>query len=104
MQFEMLHDRVLVSLIAEDRKTPAGLYIPQTGNPYGQMHEGRVVAVGPGEQLHPAGREPTRSEVPVRVGDRVLFDRASGHEVAVDGRSYLIVSARSLHCVLRGVD
>jgi chaperonin GroES len=94
MKFRPLHDRVAVTRIDAEEKTPGGIIIPDTAREKPQ--EGRVVAVGPG------GRDETGKLVPpdVKVGDRVLFGKWSGTEVRIDGVEYLIMKEGDILGVL----
>ena len=85
MQFQPLHDRVLVRRIEGEEKTKGGLIIPDSAKE--KPAEGEVMAVGEGarrdsgELISPA----------VKAGDRVLFGKWSGSEVTLDGQEYLIM-------------
>ena len=85
MKFRPLHDRVALTRIDAEEKTPGGIIIPDTAKEKPQ--EGRIVAVGPG------GRDETGKLIPmdVKVGDRVLFGKWSGTEVKIDGQELLIM-------------
>jgi chaperonin GroES len=85
MQFRPLHDRVVVTRIDPDEKTPGGIIIPDTAKE--KPSEGRVISVGPGR------RDETGKITPIdlEVGDRVLFGKWSGTEVKIEGVDYLIM-------------
>jgi chaperonin GroES len=85
MKFRPLHDRVVVTRIHPDDKTPGGIIIPDTAKE--KPSEGRVISVGPG------GRDEAGKITPVdlEVGDRVLFGKWSGTEVKIEGVEYLIM-------------
>ena len=85
MQFQPLHDRVLVRRIEGDEKTKGGLIIPDSAKE--KPAEGEVMAVGEG-----ARRDSGELIAPaVKAGDRVLFGKWSGSEVTLDGQEYLIM-------------
>ncbi len=69
MKFRPLHDRVAVTRIEVEEKTPGGIIIPDTAKDKPQ--EGKVVAVGSG------ARDEAGKLIPldVKVGDRVLFGK-----------------------------
>ena len=85
MQFQPLHDRVLVRRIEGEEKTKGGLIIPDSAKE--KPAEGEVMAVGEG-----ARRDSGELIAPaVKAGDRVLFGKWSGSEVTLDGQEYLIM-------------
>jgi chaperonin GroES len=85
MKFRPLHDRVVVTRIDVEGKTPGGIIIPDTAKE--KPTEGEVIAVGPG------GRDESGKLIPIdlKKGDRVLFGKWSGTEVKIDGVEYLIM-------------
>src|ERR1700687_1070887 len=98
MKFRPLHDRVVVTRIDAEDKTPGGIIIPDTAKE--KPSEGEVTAVGPG------GRDEAGKLIPidVRVGDRVLFGKWSGTEVKLDGVEYLIMKESDIMGVLTGIE
>ncbi|MAJ09955.1 co-chaperone GroES [Ponticaulis sp.] len=85
MKFRPLHDRVLVRRVQEEEKTKGGIIIPDTAKEKPQ--EGEVVAVGAGVR----GDDGALVALEVKAGDRVLFGKWSGTEVAVGGEELLIM-------------
>ena len=85
MNFRPLHDRVVVTRIDVNDKTPGGIIIPDTAKE--KPSEGEVISVGPG------GRDEAGKITPIdlTVGDRVLFGKWSGTEVKIEGVDYLIM-------------
>jgi len=85
MNFRPLHDRVVVTRIGVNDKTPGGIIIPDTAKE--KPSEGEVISVGPG------GRDEAGKITPIdlKVGDRVLFGKWSGTEVKIQGVEYLIM-------------
>jgi chaperonin GroES len=59
--------------------------------------EGEVVAVGPGKVLESG----ERSQMEVKVGDRILFEKWGGEEVKIDGEEYKIISQEKILAVLK---
>lgn len=88
LPIRMLHDRLLVSLDAEDaeRRSSSGIVIPATASMGKRLAWAQVVAVG--------GNVRT-----VETGDRVLFDPDDRAEVEVRGDSYILLRERDLHAV-----
>ncbi|MFP3928092.1 MAG: co-chaperone GroES [Desulfobacteraceae bacterium] len=85
MKLRPLNDRVVVTRIEEDEKTPGGIIIPDTAKEKPQ--EGKVIAVGPGK-LDENGK---RIPVEVKENDRILFGKYAGTEIRIDGVEYLIM-------------
>ena len=73
-------DRILVEAAPAEEKTASGIIIPDTAKEKPQ--EGVVVAVGAGTDEKP---------VTVKVGDKVLYGKYSGTEIALGGADYLIM-------------
>jgi len=80
-----LGDRVLVKRIEAEEKTAGGIVLPDTAKE--KPKEGEIVAVGEGKMLE-SGK---RSEMQVKVGNRVLFSSYAGTDVTIDGEEYLIL-------------
>jgi chaperonin GroES len=94
MQFRPLHDRVVVTRIDAEDKTPGGIIIPDTVKE--KPSEGRVISVGPGG-LDEAGKI---IPIDLKVGDRVLFGKWSGTEVKIEGVEYLIMKESDIMGVI----
>lgn len=58
--------------------------------------QGKVVAIGPGKKDDKG--ESIKMEV--KVGDKVLYGKYSGTEIAVDGNKYLIVRESDIFAIL----
>jgi chaperonin GroES len=80
MKFRPLHDRVVIERIDAEAKTAGGIIIPDTAQEKPQ--QGRVIAVGPG------GRDESGKLIPIdiKVGDRILFGKWSGHRLESGAR------------------
>lgn len=85
MSFRPLHDRVLVRRIESDQKTAGGIIIPDTAQEKPQ--EGEVVATGSGMR----DDKGKAVKLNVKKGDRILFGKFSGQEVAIDGEELVIM-------------
>jgi chaperonin GroES len=79
-----LADRVVVKALEETETMRGGLYIPDTAKEKPQ--QGEIVAVGPGRF-----EKDKRVPMEVKVGDKVLYGKYSGTEVAIEGDMYLIL-------------
>ena len=97
MKFRPLHDRIVVTRIDAEDKTPGGIIIPDTVKE--KPSEGEVISVGAG------GRDEAGKIIPIdlKVGDRVLFGKWSGTEVKIDGEELLIMKESDIMGVLTDV-
>ena len=84
VKIKQLGDRVIVKPI-ERETMKGGIIIPDTANE--KPMEGEVLAVGPGK----VADKGVRTEMDVKVGDRVLYGKYSGTEVKLDNETYLII-------------
>jgi chaperonin GroES len=85
MKFRPLHDRVLVRRVESEEKTAGGIIIPDTAQE--KPMEGEIIAVGSGTRSEDGKITP----LDVKAGDRILFGKWSGTEVAMDGEELLIM-------------
>ena len=94
MNVKPLDDRIVVRPGESEAKTASGLVIPDTAKEKPQ--QGEVLAVGPGR------RSDTGDLIPldVKVGDKVLYSKYGGTEVAIDGEDLLILTSRDVLAVL----
>ncbi len=82
MQVEPLGERVLVKVIEEELRTASGILLPETAKEKPQR--GEVVAIGDEE------------DIPVQVGDQVLYAKYSGTELRLNGEDYLILDVSDI--------
>ncbi len=81
-----LGDRILIRRTEEDEQTTSGgIIIPDTAKEKPQ--EGEVIAVGQGRLLDNGDRQ----ALDVAAGDKILFGKYSGTEVAYDNEELLIL-------------
>ena len=80
-----LHDRIVVSRIAEAETSRGGIIIPDTAKDKPQ--EGEVIAVGKGK----SNDEGKVFPLDVKAGDRILFGKYAGTEIKIDGEELLIM-------------
>jgi chaperonin GroES len=92
LKLKPLEDRIVVRPVEGEETTVSGIVIPDTAKEKPQ--EGEVLAVGPGRF-----EEGSRVPLDVSVGDRVIYSKYGGTEVAVDGEDLLILSARDVLAV-----
>jgi chaperonin GroES len=88
LEIQMLHDRVLVRLSADEgeRRSSGGIVIPATAQVARRLAWGDVHGVG-------------SSVRNVKVSDRVLFNPEDQLEVEVQGEAYLVMRERDIHAV-----
>ncbi len=83
MKIRPLQDRILVERIEEEQK--GKILLPDTAKEKPQA--GKVIAVGEGRRNEKGELIP----VPLKVGDKILFNRYAGNEVKIEGKEYLIM-------------
>ena len=88
-----LADRVVIKATEDTETMRGGLYIPDTAKEKPQ--QGEIVAVGPGRF-----EDGKRVPLDCKVGDKVLYGKYSGTEVAVDGEQYLILRETDVLAVI----
>jgi len=94
MNIKPLEDRVILKPMEAETKTSGGIIIPD--NAKEKPQKGEVIAVGPGK-VNDKGQKIAMS---LKIGDKVLYGKYSGTEVAVDGTDYLIVREGDVLAVL----
>ena len=95
MTFRPLRDLVLIRPKPQDEITVGGLIIPGTAQERSQ--EGVIVEVGPGARNKKGAIEP----VVVEPGTRVLFGKAVGMKIKIDGEEYLIMAESEIIGIVR---
>ena len=81
-----LGDRLVIEPNEEEAQTsPGGIIIPDTAKEKPQ--KGTIVAAGPGRTTD----EGNVIEMPVKVGDVVIYSKYAGTEYTENGTDYLIV-------------
>jgi len=88
-----LVDRLVIRSLEDPEQTRGGLFIPETAKEKPQR--GEIVAVGPGRF-----DEGKRVPMDVKVGDKVLYGKYSGTEVAIDGEQLLILRESDVLAVI----
>lgn len=89
MNIQPLADRVLIQPAEAEVKTASGIIIPDTAKEKPQR--GTVIAVGKGTKDH---------EMTVKVGDKVLYGKYSGTEIAIDGITYMIMKESDIYAII----
>jgi chaperonin GroES len=94
MKLKPLHDRVLVQRLEEEETTKGGIIIPDTAKE--KPIRGEVKAVGPGKRTD----EGQRLEMPVNVGDKIMFNKYAGTEVKIEGEEHLVMREDDIVAVI----
>jgi chaperonin GroES len=90
-----LADRIVVKPLEDTETMRGGLYIPDTAKEKPQ--QGEVVAVGPGKMTD----DGKRIAPEVKTGDRVLYGKYSGTEVALGDEQFLILRESDVLAIVR---
>ena len=94
LSLKPLADRVVVEPAPAEDKSAGGIILPDTAQEKPQ--QGTGVAAGPGK-VSDAG---SLIEMTVKEGDKVLYGKYSGSEVAFDGTEYVIMRESDILAVL----
>ena len=84
MKIKPLFDRVVLEPMENESETKSGILLPMASQEKSQI--GLVVAVGSGQNAE--GKE---IGMQVKEGDKVLFGKYTGTEIAVDEKKYVVV-------------
>lgn len=84
MNFKPLFDRVVLKSLEKSNKTKSGIIIPDTVGDEPLYAE--VVAVGTGDCF-----DGNKSEMVVKVGDRVLYNKYGATNFKCSGEEFLIL-------------
>ncbi|NTW30636.1 MAG: co-chaperone GroES [Candidatus Moranbacteria bacterium] len=82
-----LGENVLVSPEKPEKKTSAGIYLPDNASEE-RPQQGKVIAVGDSDKIK------------VKKGQTVIYTRYGGAEIKVDGEDYVIVSMKELLAIV----
>lgn len=94
LKLKPLADRIVIQPSAAEEKTAGGIILPDTVKE--KPVEGTVVAAGPGK----VADDGKVVKMEVKVGDKVLYGKYSGTEVAIDGVEYLIMRESDVFGIL----
>jgi len=81
MKVEPIGDRILIKVVEAEAKTPSGIILPETAKEKPQ--QGEVLAMGSDAQ----------EDLPLEIGDIVLFPKYSGTEIKIDGVEHLLLES-----------
>ena len=85
MKVKPLYDRIIVKRVEEKEQRRGAIIIPDSAKE--KPMEGKVTAVGRGK-IQEDGK---RSQMEVKVGDRVLFGKYAGTEIKIDDKEHVIL-------------
>ena len=85
MKVKPLSDRIVVKPAPAEEKTASGIILPDTAQEKPQI--GTIMAVGPGKTSDTGDLV----KMSLKKGDKVLYGKYSGTEIAVDGDDVLIM-------------
>lgn len=94
MQVQPLADRVLVKPVDEQEEKKGGIIIPDTAKE--KPMEGEIIETGPGK----IADDGKKIILEVKKGDRVLYGKYSGTEVAIEGDEYLIMRESDIFAII----
>jgi chaperonin GroES len=95
MNLKPLNDKVIVKGLTAKEVTKAGIVLPDTAEKE-KPEKGEVLAVGPGKMLENG----QRSQMSVKVGDKILFKKYGPDEVKIDKEEFLVVSEEDIIAVI----
>ncbi|WP_283703642.1 co-chaperone GroES [Clostridium perfringens] len=84
MSIKPLGDRVVIKRLEAEETTKSGIIV--TGTAKERPQEAEIVAVGPGAIV-----DGKRTEMEVKIGDKVLYSKYAGTEVKFEGEEYTIL-------------
>ncbi|MGE5364076.1 MAG: co-chaperone GroES [Bacteroidota bacterium] len=94
-KIQPLADRVVVKPQEAEEVTKGGIILPDTAKE--KPIEGTIVAVGTGK----VSEDGKKTELTVKVGDKVLYGKYSGTEVSIDGVEYLIMRESDIFGIVK---
>lgn len=84
MNFKPLFDRVVIEPEVENQDSTCGIVLPKSAQSKPKI--GIVKAVGDGENF-----DNVKTEMKVKVGDKVLFEQYAGHELKLKEKTYVVL-------------
>ncbi len=93
MSIKPLFDRVVLEPLENEKETKGGILLPTAAQEKSQL--AKVVAVGSGENT-----DGKQVGMQVKVGDKVLYGKFAGTEVAIDDKKYVVVRQLDILAVI----
>lgn len=94
INLQPLGDRIVVQREESNEKTEGGIYLPDSAKD--KPTRGTVISVGDGRLLE----DGSRSELQVKVGDRVLFTSYAGESIEIGDVEYLLMGESDVLAVI----
>ena len=94
MNIRLLHDRVVVKRMEEERTSAGGIVIPDSATE--KPDKGEIIAAGNGKIMENGDVRP----LDVKVGDQVLFGKYAGTSVKVEGDELLVMREDDIVAVI----
>lgn len=88
--------KIILKPIQEETTTASGIVLPDTVDKE-RPEKAEVIAVGEAETMESGNKK----EMPVSVGDKVLFTKYGPSEVKIDGEELLIASAGDILAIIK---
>ena len=95
MSIKPLGDRVVIKRLEAEETTKSGIIV--TGTAKERPQEAEVVAVGPGAII-----DGKRTEMEVKIGDKVLYSKYAGTNVKLEDEEYIIVRQNDIVAKVEG--
>ncbi|MGL5082667.1 MAG: co-chaperone GroES [Microcoleaceae cyanobacterium] len=89
-----LGDRVFIKVSESEEKTAGGILLPDTAKEKPQV--GEIVAAGPGKR----NDDGSRSELEVKVGDKVLYSKYAGTDIKLSGEEFVLLAEKDILAVV----
>lgn len=94
LKLRPLNNYLIAERDATEDKTPGGIILPDAAKQ--KSERGKVIAVGPGKLID----DGTREEMPVNVGNTILFTRYGPNLVEIEGKEYLFLRDQDVLAVI----
>ena len=89
--------RVVIEKPQKEQQTESGIFLPDTVSEQAQTAQGVVVSVGQGSRNMNTGEY---MEIPINVGDTIIYTKFSAVEVQHEGKDYFVVAERDIIAVV----
>ncbi len=89
-----LGERVFVKVSASEEKTAGGILLPDTAKEKPQV--GEVTAIGTGKR----NDDGTRTEMEVKVGDKVLYSKYAGTDIKLGTDEYVLLAEKDILAIV----